>query len=134
VPSTRHCGQIMQLCRDLGASCQRLRPVAQVSYLVDSASSHELVSKIRRCIRVRLLSRATHIAKLSPSLFGEGVNARRKIKMKRKKSQEMTAKGKLCTRLGYDPIRIDPGSILDRITKDRAGLRGIARDRSRIDP
>jgi hypothetical protein len=28
-------------------------------------------------------------------------------------------------RLGYDPIRIDPGSILDRITKDRAGLRGI---------
>jgi hypothetical protein len=30
-------------------------------------------------------------------------------------------------RLGYDPIRIDPGSILDRIEQDRTGL-------SRIDP
>jgi hypothetical protein len=30
-------------------------------------------------------------------------------------------------RLGYDPIRIDPGSILDRIKQDRTGL-------SRIDP
>jgi hypothetical protein len=28
-------------------------------------------------------------------------------------------------RLGYDPIKIDPGSILDRIIKDRAGLRKI---------
>jgi hypothetical protein len=28
------------------------------------------------------------------------------------------------TRLGYDPTRIDPGSILDRITKDRKD-RGI---------
>jgi hypothetical protein len=30
-------------------------------------------------------------------------------------------------RLGYDPIRIDPRSILDRIEQDRTGL-------SKIDP
>jgi hypothetical protein len=28
-------------------------------------------------------------------------------------------------RLGYDPIRIDPGSILDRIKQDRTGLSRI---------
>ena len=35
-------------------------------------------------------------------------------------------------RLGYDPTRIDPGSILDQITKDRKDRSGLSQDRSLV--
>lgn len=34
----------------------------------------------------------------------------------------------LLNRLGYDPIRIDPGLILDWIEQDRTGLSRIVQD------